>query len=267
MSDATSPLFQLIAEEISQPAPSAIHAFTAEIRRRHGGTTAAILFYGSCLRKNTLDGVLDFYVLVDSYRAAYASPFLTVLNTALPPNVFYLEVQDDRQTLRAKYAVISCTDFQYAVTAGSIHAIVWGRFCQPFILAYSRDQQTHVLVTQAAAEAILTLVTRTVALLLSNHNTWEFHPASLWQRGFRDTYRSELRPEHPATIRSLYEVATERYARVAKAALHVLAQRGVLQRRCRSVSSTCTPVCRCNFHRAYGSQSPKVPADFKRRRA
>lgn len=229
MINTDSTLSHLIAAEIARPTPAAINAFTTEIRRRHGEAIAAILFYGSCLRKNTLDGVLDFYVLVDSYRAAYASPLLTVLNTALPPNVFYIEAQDGQQTLRAKYAVISCADFQHAATVGSIHAIVWGRFCQPFVLAYSRDEQAHAIVVQTAMAAVLTFVTRTVALLLSNHNTWEFQPAALWQRGFQETYRSELRPEHPAVIRSLYETATERYARVAKAAFHVLEQRGLLR--------------------------------------
>jgi hypothetical protein len=229
MTNTNSTLSHLIAEEITRPVPSALNAFTTEICRRHGDAVAAILFYGSCLRANTLDGVLDFYVLVDSYHTAYASPLLTALNTALPPNVFYMEVQDDQRTLRAKYAVISSADFQRAVTLRSIHAIVWGRFCQPFVLAYSRDDQARATVIQAATEAVLTLVTRTVALLLSGHGSWEFQPAVLWQRGFQETYRSELRPEHPAAVRSLYEAATERYDCVARTALHILEQRGVLR--------------------------------------
>jgi hypothetical protein len=175
-----------------------------------------------------LEGVLDFYVLVDSYRAVYASPLLALLNTALPPNVFYSEVQTGPQLLRAKYAVISCVDFQRSATLRSIHAIVWGRFCQPFLLAYMRDEQTRAMVVQTATEAVLTLVSRTIALLLSHHTTWEFQPAALWQRGFVETYRSELRPEHPGTVRSLYEAAAERYERLAWAALSVLEQRGLL---------------------------------------
>jgi hypothetical protein len=173
--------------------------------------------------------MLDFYVLVDSYRAAYASPLLTLLNTALPPNVFYLEVKEGQQTLRAKYAVISCADFQRAVTLRSVHAIVWGRFCQPFVLAYTRDDQARATVIQTATEAVLTLVTRTIPFLLSGHDAWKFQPEALWQRGFQETYRSELRPEHPATVQGLYEAATERYDRVARTALHVLEQRGVLR--------------------------------------
>ena len=211
MISTDSTLFHIISDELARPAPLAVEALTVEIRRRHGNAVAAILFYGSCLRKNTLEGVLDFYVLVDSYRAAYALPLLTLLNAALPPNVFYLEVQTGQQTLRAKYAIISCADFQHAATLRSIHAIVWGRFCQPFVLLYARDEQARATVIHTATEAVLTFVSRAVALLLPNHGAWEFQPEILWQKGFTETYRSELRPEHPATVHSLYEAATERY--------------------------------------------------------
>lgn len=228
MINAHTSLSRLISEEIMRPVPPAVDAFTKEISRRHGPAVVAILFYGSCLRKNTVEGVLDFYVLVDSYSAAYTSPFLTLLNIVLPPNVFYLEVQDGQQTLRAKYAVISRADFQHAATLRSVHAIVWGRFCQPFVLAYARDQQARATVIQTATEAVITFVARTVALLLTTRNAWAFQPAILWQRGFAETYRSELRPEHPETVRGLYEAATARYNKLSEAALQILAQRGLL---------------------------------------
>jgi hypothetical protein len=44
---------------------------------------AAVLFYGSCLRRAT-DGVLDF-PLVDGYPGTYASRGLALANAALPP--------------------------------------------------------------------------------------------------------------------------------------------------------------------------------------
>lgn len=229
MPDTTTPLIHFIAEEIARPVPSALTTLTTEIRRRHGNAVAAILFYGSCLRKNTLDGVVDLYVLVDSYHAAYESVFLTLLNTMLPPNVFYIETQDAQQKVRAKYAVLSCTDFQNAATLRSVHAIVWGRFCQPFVLAYVRDEQARATVIHTAIGAVVTLVTRTIALLLANHNAWEYQPEILWQRGFIETYRSELRPEHPTAVRSLYESATQRYEQVGRRALDLLAQHGVLR--------------------------------------
>ena len=66
-----APLAQRIAAELDRPPLPGVEAFCEAVRARHGDAVAAVLFYGSCLRKNTLEGVLDFYVLVDSYRAVY----------------------------------------------------------------------------------------------------------------------------------------------------------------------------------------------------
>ena len=42
------------------------------IARQYGAAARAVLFYGSCLRTAELDGLmLDFYLIVSDYRAAY----------------------------------------------------------------------------------------------------------------------------------------------------------------------------------------------------
>jgi hypothetical protein len=220
---------QIVSEEVAGPAPSEALMLATAIHKRHGAAVVAILFYGSCLRtKKVEDEVLDFYVLVDSYRAAYSSWTFIWLNAALPPNVFYLEVQDGQKTLRAKYAVISTADFQQAVTPGSGHAIVWGRFCQPFALVYARDDRARAITVDCAAQAALTFVTRIVPLLPALGDLQRFRSEDLWQRGFRETYGTELRPESPERIRQIYAVAPSRYDQVATAALHELERRGLL---------------------------------------
>lgn len=217
-------LYEILGQELGQPTSEAARAVTDEICRRHGPAVAAILFYGSCLRQHTSQGVLDFYVLVDSYRAVFASRVLAVLNAVLPPNVFYLEVGCDPHTVRAKYAVISLHDFVSGASPRSLHAIIWGRFCQPAQLVYSRDEACRRRVVSACVEAALTLVGRITALLPTR-----FAVAELWQRGFRETYRTELRAEQPATIQTLYGAAAERYGQVAEHALYELQRRGKLR--------------------------------------
>ncbi len=218
-----SALYEIVGRELGQPTSEAARAVTDEIRRRHGPAVAAVLFYGSCLRQHTSGGVLDFYVLVDSYRAVFASRMLAVLNAVLPPNVLYLEVGGGPRTVRAKYAVISLRDFVSGASLHSLHAIVWGRFCQPTRLVYSRDEACRERVVSACVEASLTLVGRITALLPAR-----FEAAELWQRGFRETYSTELRAEQPAAIQALYSTAAERYGRVAEHALSELERRGKL---------------------------------------
>ena len=149
----------ILTGELAGPVPEAVRQVAAEIRRRHAAGVDAVLFYGSCLRTGiTADRVLDFYVLVRSYRATYAYRWLRALNAALPPNVFYVEVGRGPDVLRAKYAVISIADFVRAAGSRSLAPIVWARFCQPARLVYARDAKVREAVVQATHRAVLTFV-------------------------------------------------------------------------------------------------------------
>ncbi len=243
-----SALHKIVGQELDQPTFAAARAITDEIRRRHGPAVAAVLFYGSCLRQHTSQGVLDFYVLVDSYRAVFASRLWAVLNAVLPPNVFYLEVGCKPYRVRAKYAVVSMRDFVSGASPRSWHAIIWGRFCQPTRLIYCRDEACRDRVVSACVEAILTLVGRITALLPAR-----FTVAELWQRGFRETYRTELRAEQPAAIEALYRAAIERYRRVAEHALYELQRRGKLHLAVSELDRT-------------GEWQVRIPHRYRRRR-
>jgi hypothetical protein len=223
-------LTQLVTTEVLRP-PSAAAGVVAEaIRQQLGSGVVAILFYGSCLRTGEVEnGVLDFYALVDSYRAVFSSRVLAGLNALLPPNVFYIEVPYDGKIIRAKYAVISTRQFAYSVSLRSVHAGIWARFCQPVRLAYTHDESTRTAVAHALREAILTMVLRAVALLPVEAAKEPFCPQALWHCGFQATYRAEVRPENPTTLAGLYQAAPERYQQVAHAALRELAQNGLLE--------------------------------------
>jgi predicted nucleotidyltransferase len=207
--------------------PREAHALTAEIRRRHGDAVAAVLFYGSCLRRAYVEGgVLDFYVVVDSYRAAYRSTLLAASNALLPPNVYYVDLPFEGGALRMKYNVISRPDFTAACRPESLHPIVWARFCQPAAVVYARDEAVRKGLASDAAEAAITMVSRMLALHPGAATTEE-----LWQAGFGTTYTTEMRVETPETIRTVFEADPDRYAHVAALAVEVLARRGLVQGR------------------------------------
>jgi predicted nucleotidyltransferase len=225
-------LSKIVEDELSQPAPPDALALAREIRRRHGEAVDAVLFYGSCLRKKqTRGGVLDFYVIVDSYNHAYESRMLAWTNALLPPNIFFVELDDGGEDkLRAKYAVISRADFREATRPSSLHSIVWSRFSQPSVLAWVRDERVRRFVADAATEAVLTMIGRMVALVdEGDGEATRIRPERLWQLAFAETYRSEFRTESPETIRAIYEAAPGRYDRVAHRALEELARRGKVE--------------------------------------
>jgi hypothetical protein len=217
-----------LAEELAQTSIDEAHALSDEIRRRHGETVAAVVFYGSCLRKrNAAGGVLDFYVLVDDYARAYSSKWMAIANAWLPPNVFLMQVGEGDEALRAKYAVMTCEDFSKAALPDSSHSIVWSRFCQPARIVWARDDDSRHAVVAAAAEAVLTMVKASLAVVeAAEDGIRRFTAESLWQTGFGRTYGTELRTESADTIRQLFDADPGRYEEITRMALEVLSETG-----------------------------------------
>ena len=94
-SDELSALRTTIALELDEPVRPNVEWLASEIASSHGETVLGVLFYGSGLRDQTDDGVLDFWVVVDDYRLAYQNGLLAFVNRVAPPNVFYLEREHD----------------------------------------------------------------------------------------------------------------------------------------------------------------------------
>ena len=119
-----SELRALVAEELSLPVDPRVSAMAAAIAAKHGAASRAVLFYGSCLREKQLEGLmLDFYLIVSDYRAAYDKSWLAAANRLIPPNVFYFE----HDGLAAKYAVLSEARFLPAQRARDAAASRSGR--------------------------------------------------------------------------------------------------------------------------------------------
>lgn len=215
-----------IAEELARPAPAAARLLTESILERHGDAVAAVLFYGSCLRRQTHEGVLDFYVLVDDYRSCYDSLYLRAANRLVPPNVFFLERDSELGPVRCKYAVMSGPDFAHSVGPKCHVPYFWARFAQPALLVHARDEDARRLAVDCCARAVMTLVQRLGVFLPASGNEQRFSPRALWQEAFGRTYRSELRTESDDTVRSHYEADAPRYDRLAGLALESLADEG-----------------------------------------
>jgi hypothetical protein len=213
-------LTALLRAELEQPVLPGALRLADELRARHADAVVGVLFYGSCLRRETTEGVLDYYVVVSGYRAAYRSALPALAARALPPNVHYVELP--AENLRSKYAVISLADFGRQATPASLDCRVWSRFCQPARIAWARDAAARAALAEVAAQASITMAQRMLAWAPGDAAERSLAARELWARAFQETYAAELRSEAPATIDALTAADPARYERVARAALAVL---------------------------------------------
>src|SRR3954452_13908962 len=150
-----SELRQLVAEELRLPVDPRVSAMAEAIAAKYGAASRAVLFYGSCLRQKQLDGLmLDFYLIVSDYRAAYGKSWLALANRLIPPNVFYFE----KDGLAAKYAVLSEADFAHECGPDAWTVSTAARFAQPTRLVWSADAaavETAIDAVSNAAPALL----------------------------------------------------------------------------------------------------------------
>lgn len=251
----------LLAAELDAPVPEPVVRMAEAVRDRHQ-IVSAVLFYGSCLRRNTTEGVLDFYVLVDGYRAAHASWLAAAAGRLLPPNVFYHEIDHPSGRLRAKYALITSRDFLRAARGQRVDARIWSRFCQPARLVWARDEAARGAVLEAVRDATTTAVERMLTWLPGDGPVQRFEAAELWTTAFRETYRAELRGEKAETIDGLYATQAERFDRVAVAALRALEARGRLRLRSagRELEVESDPAWRARMRRRWRLRRPLAKA-------
>lgn len=215
MTHAGDDLVQFVAVELARPVGAGASALASQVRSMYGDAVRAILFYGSCLRKqDDFEGVLDLYVLVDRYRDAYRNPLLVIVNALLPPNVFYLETQVGGRTVRAKYAVLSLAHLRRSTARSAFTSYFWARFAQPSALVYAADAEVGREVAGALAEAVVAFVRHGLTLVPER-----FRAAELWTTTLGETYRSEVRAERGGAPIDLYGAAPERYAAVTRLAI------------------------------------------------
>ena len=203
-------LRELVAEELSAPADPRVSEMAAAIAAKHGAASRAVLFYGSCLRQQRLDGLmLDFYLIVSDYPAAYSKRWLAAANRLIPPNVFYFE----HGGLVSKYAVLSEADFAHECSPEAWTVSTAARFAQPSRLVWAANEAARKKAVDIVSEAAPTLLGW--ARPLAPGGSIE----DLWKRAFQLTFNAELRAERLSRPAALVEADQQRYVRLGRAAL------------------------------------------------
>jgi hypothetical protein len=205
-----------IESELHQPVPEPVRELAAQLAARAGSATVAVLYYGSTLRSDALDGMLDFYVLLDRVGAWPGSRLAAMANRLLPPNVGYVEGRYAGVALRAKYALISMAQFEERVAGRSLDTTLWARFCQPCRCVWARSTTDAMRVAEAVGMAVVTAARWSAAL-----GPEVAQPAEFWMALFARTYASELRVEGGQRAGSIVATDAPRYSRLLPEAWQV----------------------------------------------
>ena len=195
-----------MAAELALPVDPRVSAFAGAIASHYGESALAVLFYGSCLRSEQLDGLmLDFYLIVDDYDRAYDGRWLRLANRLLPPNVFPW----NHDGLVAKVAVLSVSDFERLCGRDADNVSVWARFAQPVRLVWSADVPVREQMAAAMTQAARTLFAHALPMM---EPTQRGDALAVWRRGFELTYGAELRAERADRPGSVVDHAPGYYA-------------------------------------------------------
>ena len=207
----TDRLVDLVRAELGEPVDARVTRLAEAIAAKHGAASRAVLFYGSCLREAQLDGLmLDFYLIVSDYRAAYGKGWLALGNRLIPPNVFPFEADG----LAAKYAVLSEADFHRLNGPETRSVSVWARFAQPSRLVWASDEAARDRAVAAVARAAPTLLGSALPPIAPLEDELD-----LWRRAFALTYSAELRAERKTRSGSVVDADPDRYRRFTAPAM------------------------------------------------
>jgi hypothetical protein len=190
-----------IAERLAVPVDSAVASFARALGDTAGAR--AVLFYGSNLRTGSLDGVLDFYILLPGDA-----------ESAIWPTVSYHERDHQGVTLRAKVATMRLSTFTRAASGELTDTTIWARFVQPSALIWAKDDTARTEVIAAIAAASVTAARLAVALGPASGTAEAY-----WRALFRATYSAEFRVEKGGRENDILAVNADHFAGLLPLAL------------------------------------------------
>lgn len=189
-----SALAERIAARLAAPVDPAVTTFAKALAEAAGAR--AVLFYGSNLRTGSLDGVLDFYVLLPGTQEA-----------AIWPRVSYHEREREGATLRAKVATMRLATFARAASGALADTTIWARFVQPSALVWSADEAAGEEVIASLVAAAATAARLAAALGPASGTAEDY-----WRALFRATYEAEFRVEKRGREDDILAVNAEHFS-------------------------------------------------------
>lgn len=194
MSSDTQSLHQRIEARAKAGVDPAVAEFARHLAVEAGA--CAVLFYGSNLRTGSLEGVLDFYILLPGDQ-----------RERIWPRVSYQEREAaDGTPLRAKIATMALSTFAKAASGELLDTTIWARFVQPSALIWAADDAARSRVIEAIATAAQTAARLAVALGPPSGTAEDY-----WRALFRATYKAEFRVEKAGRENDILSVNADHF--------------------------------------------------------
>lgn len=196
--NAPDTLCDRIESRLAAPVDPAVAAFAEALARDAGAS--AVLFYGSNLRTGSLEGVLDFYLLLPGRE-----------RNRIWPQVSYHEREHSLESgeeviLRAKVATMALATFAEAASGQLSDTTIWARFVQPSALIWARDDAARSGVVNAIEAAAVTAARLAVALGPQSGRAEDY-----WRALFQATYKAEFRVEKAGRENDILSVNAEHF--------------------------------------------------------
>jgi len=195
-------LLERIGKELSRPVPPPVGRLAGTLGPETGAL--AVLFYGSNLRTGSLDGVIDFYVLLPGPA-----------ERGIWPRVSYREWTEDGQVLRAKIATMTLSKFAEAAGGSLLDTTIWARFVQPAALVWQSGDEIGADVAEAISQAIQTAAGLAVVLGPKRGRAEDY-----WLALFEATYKAELRVEAVSRAQAILDLNKSHFDGLLPLALH-----------------------------------------------
>jgi hypothetical protein len=205
-----SVLQNYVAKALAEPVHLAVSTTANFILAKHKNVRA-IFAYGSALRdSNPENTLMDFYVLTESLNGVSDNAISRQLCGLMPPNVYYAEAINNGTVYRCKYAVLPVELLAQKVKPTTANPYFWVRFAQPMRLTWCADEIAKARVTQIIVRAMETANAHARDLAPQNNFSAQ------WAELFRNTYRTELRPEGASRADLIVEMQRTHFEFISK---------------------------------------------------
>jgi hypothetical protein len=215
-------LQDLFADASVRPAGPDWHEIPNTVRDLDRACARAVIGYGSWytygLRKPT--SFADTYLVVDDYAGFHRRSFHAWMNSALPPNVYFLWKDGEaHREIRGKYNVISAADLERECGVGMRDLYTAGRLAKLVWIAWTRDEPTFDWLVGRLVDACCSLTPVALALLPDRFGTDRF---SLELLGV--SFRGEARLEGWERVHALRAAHADRYREIHGLLLEAFAE-------------------------------------------